>query len=131
MAQLPAAAPRASGDLVALAHDKSFKRSLWLYLGVLVAVPELCLAVFAIFAVPSAVLSALLWPFDPGNVDLMGVPIDSWWDALLARHRCRSLSVSVCWAGWLPAVARGHANAVISCWRPVPISWRPRDSASA
>jgi signal transduction histidine kinase len=117
VAQLPAAAPRTSGDLVTLAHDKSFKRSLWLYLGVLAAVPELFIAVFAIFAVPSAVLSALLWPFDPGNFNLMGVAIDSWWDALWLAPL--QILVGLGLLGWVvPAVARGHANAVIKLLAP-------------
>src|SRR4051812_8417609 len=52
--QLPPAAERAPGDLVTLFRDKSFKRSLWLYLGPLVMIPELFVAVASISAVPSA-----------------------------------------------------------------------------
>lgn len=108
--QLPAAAPRGSADVMTLLRDMSFKRSLWLYLGCLAAIPELFIAVSAVFFVPSAVLTAVAWPFDPGNFTMMGVEVDSWWDvAWLAPLQ---IAVGLGLLGWIaPAVARGHANA--------------------
>jgi len=115
--QLPAATPRGSADVVTLLRDKSFKRSLWLYLGVLAGVPEFFIAVFAVFAVPSAVLSAVLWPLDPGNFNMMGVAIDSWWDVLWLVPLQSVLGLGL--LGWVaPAVARGHAEAVIKLLSP-------------
>ncbi|WP_405060482.1 histidine kinase [Kribbella sp. NBC_01505] len=115
--QLPAAAERASGDLVTLFRDKSFKRSLRLYLGVLAMVPELFIAVFAIFAAPSAVLSGVLWPIDPGNFSIMGLGIDSWWDVAWLVPLQAALGLgTLAWVA--PAVARGHANAVNNLLAP-------------
>ncbi|GAA1695172.1 sensor histidine kinase [Kribbella yunnanensis] len=109
--QLPAAMPRASGDLVTLAKDQSFKRSLWLYLGVVAMVPEMFVAVSAIFAVPSAVLTAVLWPVDPGNFTMLGVEIDSWWEVLWTAPL--QILVGLGLLGWVaPALARAHARTV-------------------
>ncbi|MFC9691593.1 histidine kinase [Kribbella sp. NPDC056951] len=109
--QLPAATPRGSGDLATLAKDQSFKRSLWLYLGVVAMVPEMFVAVGAIFAVPSAVLTAVLWPVDPGNFTMLGVEIDSWWEVLWLAPL--QILVGLGLLGWVaPALARAHAKTV-------------------
>ncbi|GAA0614503.1 sensor histidine kinase [Kribbella sandramycini] len=87
-----------------------FRRSLWLYLGCLVMIPELFLAVAAFFAIPAALLTAVLWPLDPGSFTMMGVPVDSWWD--IAYLAPLQLLFAVGLLSWLaPAAARGHAKA--------------------
>jgi signal transduction histidine kinase len=108
--QLPPAAERAPGDLVTLLRDKSFKRSLWLYLGPLVMIPELFVAVASISAVPSAVISGVIWPMDKGNVTIMGVAVHSWWQALILVPM--QILIGLGLLGWVaPALARGHARA--------------------
>ncbi|WP_328519447.1 sensor histidine kinase [Kribbella sp. NBC_00359] len=105
------AAPRRSGDVVTLFHDRSFKRSLWLLLGPLVMIPELLIAVIAVTGVPSALLSMALWKVESGNASLMGVDINSWFEALTLGPL--QVVVSLAFLGWVaPAVARGHAQAV-------------------
>jgi signal transduction histidine kinase len=96
---------------------RSFRRGLWLSLGVLAIVPEFFLVVFAIFAVPSALLNALLWSFDPGNFTTLGVPIDSWWDVLWLTPLQSVLGLGL--LGWvLPALARGHAKGMLNHLSP-------------
>lgn len=108
---LPPAAPRRSGDVVTLFHDKSFKRSLWLLLGPLVMIPELLIAVIAVTGVPSALLSMALWKVESGGASLMGFQVDSWSEALTLGPL--QVAVSLGFLGWVaPAVARGHAQAV-------------------
>ena len=108
---LPPAAPRRSGDVVTLFHDRSFKRSLWLLLGPLVMIPELLIAVIAVTGVPSALLSMALWKVESGGASLMGFQVDSWFEALTLGPL--QVAVSLGFLAWVaPAVARGHAQAV-------------------
>ncbi len=114
---LPLAAPRAPGDVMALAKDKAFVRSLKVLLMTLVVIPELFLAVFSIMAVPAAVLSMVLWPLDSGQFNLLGIGIDSWWKALVLGPAQIVLGLYL--LGWVaPAVARGHARAVRGLLKP-------------
>jgi signal transduction histidine kinase len=115
--QLLPAAARAPGDVVALFKDRSFKRSLRLLLGPLVMIPELVIAVVALMGVPAAILGMLLWKLNPGNFPLMGVGVDSWLEAL--TNGPMQILVSLCILGWVaPAVARGHAHAVLRLLAP-------------
>jgi signal transduction histidine kinase len=115
--QLPLAAPRKPGDVVALVKDKTFIRSLRILLMAVVAIPELILAVVAITAAPGAVLSMVLWPLDSGQFSLLGMGVDSWWKALVFGPAQIVLGLYL--LGWVaPAVARGHAHAVRNLLAP-------------
>jgi signal transduction histidine kinase len=106
---LPKAAKRRPGDVVTLVRDKSFRRSLRLLLMALVAIPELVIAIAAIFAVPAALVGMVLWKLAPGQFDLMGLPVNSWLDALLLGPL--QVLVGVALMGWVaPATARAHAR---------------------
>lgn len=108
---LPPAAPRRAGNVVALFRDKAFRRSVQVLLMPIVMIPELFVAVVALVAVPSALASMVLWPVDPGNFNLVGVPIDSWWKSLLFGPLQILLGLGL--LGWAaPAVAGFHARAV-------------------
>jgi signal transduction histidine kinase len=82
-----------------------------------VMIPELFVAVVALVGAPAAVVGMLLWWVDPGNVSLLGVEIDSWWQAL-------TLGPLQAGAGlWFlgrvaPALARGHARTVLTALAP-------------
>lgn len=108
---LPSAAPRRAGNVVALFRDKAFRRSVKVLLMPIVMIPELFVAVLALAAVPSALTSMVLWPLDPGNFNLLAVPIDSWWKSLLFGPLQILLGLALLhWAA--PAVAGVHARAV-------------------
>jgi signal transduction histidine kinase len=115
--QLPPAAPREPGDVVTLFRDRSFKRSLWLFLMPLVMIPELVVSVFALVGAPAAVAGMLLWKLDPGGFTLNGVSIDSWTEALTngPGQILTSLAVLV-WGA--PALARAHAQVVRNLLAP-------------
>ncbi|MFI5713283.1 histidine kinase [Kribbella sp. NPDC051620] len=113
---LPDAQPRQPGDLVTLFKDKSFVRSLRLLLMPPVVMVELFVAVFAIFSVPSAIISMVLWPLD-NEISILGVPIDSFWKASVFGPL--QILIGLVFLGWVaPAVARGHANAVLGLLAP-------------
>ncbi|GAA1575427.1 sensor histidine kinase [Kribbella sancticallisti] len=108
---LPSAAPRGMGNVVALFRDKAFRRSLRILLLPVVVIPELIVVVVALVAVPAALGSMVLWPLDPGNFNLMAVPIDSWWKSLLFGPL--QILTGIGLLGWgVPAVAARHAKAV-------------------
>jgi signal transduction histidine kinase len=114
---LPAALPRQPGDVATLFGDKSFRRSLRCLLMPVVMIPELLVAVIAIMGVPSAVLGMLLWKVDPGNFSLMGVDVDSWFEALTLGPLQVLVSLGV--LGWVaPALAGGHARATLKLLAP-------------
>ncbi|TDW14421.1 sensor histidine kinase [Kribbella kalugense] len=116
-APLPAATPRQPGDVVTLFRDRSFKRSLRLLLMPVVMIPELLITVTGLVGVPSAILSMALWKLDPGNFSLMGLDVWSWEQALIWGPVQVLVSLAV--LGWVaPAVARGHANAVLNLLEP-------------
>ncbi|GAA1569633.1 MULTISPECIES: sensor histidine kinase [Kribbella] len=115
--ELPPALPRQSGDVVTLFRDKSFRRSLKCLLMPVVMIPELCVAVFAVLGAPAAVAGMLLWKLDPGNFSLMGVGVDSWFEAL--TNGPVQILVSLGFLGWVaPAVARAHARAALTLLAP-------------
>ncbi|MER7248827.1 histidine kinase [Kribbella sp. NPDC000426] len=114
---LPAATPRNPGDVVTLFRDRSFKRSLWLLLMPLAMVPELLVAVIGLVGVPAAIAGMLLWWVDPGNFSLMGVDVDSWFEALTLGPLQVVFSLGI--LGWVaPALARGHAKATLKLLTP-------------
>ncbi|MFD7157386.1 sensor histidine kinase [Kribbella sp. NPDC059898] len=114
---LPPTLPRQAGDIATLFRDNSFKRSLRCLLMPVVMIPELVIAVFAIMGVPASVLAMALWKLDPGNFTLMGVGVDSWFEAI--TNGLAQIVVSLLVLGWVaPAVARGHARAVLSLLAP-------------
>ncbi|WBQ07691.1 sensor histidine kinase [Kribbella sp. CA-293567] len=116
-APLPDALPRHAGDVVTLFKDKSFLRSLLLLLMPAVVIVELVVAVIAVVAIPATVIAMVLWPLDPGGFNLVGVPIDAWWKALVFGPL--QLLVGLGFLGWVaPAVARGHARAVLALLAP-------------
>ena len=116
-APLPDALPRRFGDVVTLFKDKSFKRSLSLLLMPPIVMVELVVATGAIFAVPGAVLGMVLGPIDPGGFTLSGVPIDSWWEAIV--FGLLQIVIGVGLLGWgAPAVARWHARTVLGVLEP-------------
>ncbi|MEV6414437.1 histidine kinase [Kribbella sp. NPDC051718] len=113
---LPDALPRQPGDVVTLFKDKSFVRSLRLLLMPPVVIVELFLAVFAIAAVPSAVISMVIWPF-VSDTSILGVPIDSLWKASVFGPL--QILIGIGLLGWVaPATARGHARAVLGLLAP-------------
>lgn len=115
--KLPKALPRQPGDVVTLFKDKSFVRSLRLLLMPPVVILELVIAVIAVVSIPAAVSSMVLWPLDPGGFNLVAVPIDAWWKALVFGPL--QILVGLGFLGWVaPAVARGHANAVLGLLAP-------------
>jgi signal transduction histidine kinase len=108
---MPTAAPRRAGNVVALFRDKAFRRSLKVLLMPIVMIPEIFVAVLALAAVPAALSSMVLWPIDTGNFNLLGVPIDNWWKALLFGPLQILLGLGL--LGWVaPATAGLHARAV-------------------
>lgn len=114
---LPPAAPRKPGDVVTLFRDASFKRSLWCLLGPLVMIPELFVGVVSIIAIPAAILGMALWKLDPGNFTLSGVDVDSWFEALTLGPA--QILIGLFFLGWVaPALARGHAKAVLKLLAP-------------
>ena len=114
---LPPALPRAPGDVATLFRDKSFRRSLRCLLMPLVMIPELLVAVISVIGVPSAILSMLLWWLAPGNFSLMGLDVDSWFEALTLGPL--QVGVSLWFLGRVgPALARGHARAALSLLAP-------------
>jgi signal transduction histidine kinase len=114
---LPDALPRRPGDVVTLFKDRSFVRSLRLLLMPPVVVAELFVAVIAVAAVPGAVPAMVLWPLNSGNFTLLGVPIDSWWKALVFGSL--QILLGLGFLGWVaPAVASGHAKAVLGLLAP-------------
>ncbi|WP_427891222.1 histidine kinase [Kribbella sp. GL6] len=115
--ELPAALPRQSGDVVTLFRDKSFKRSLKCLLMPVVMIPELFVTAIAVVGAPAAVASMLLWKLDPGNFSLLGVGVGNWLEALTLGPL--QILLSLGFLGWLaPAIARGHANAVLTLLAP-------------
>ncbi|TDD57558.1 sensor histidine kinase [Kribbella antibiotica] len=105
VAQLPAGTKR------------SFKRGLWLTLGVLAYIPELFVVLFGICAVPSALLTTVLWQFGVNDTTLLGVTLDSWWDVV--RLAPLQILLGLGLLGWVtPALARGHAKTVLKVLAP-------------
>ncbi|GAA3562379.1 sensor histidine kinase [Kribbella ginsengisoli] len=114
---LPDALPRQAGDVVTLFKDRSFVRSLRLLLMPPVVIVEFFVAIFAIFSVPSAIISMVIWPFADGDSSILGVPIDSWWKALVFGPL--QILIGIGFLGWVaPATARGHAKAVLGLLAP-------------
>ncbi|MEU4607991.1 histidine kinase [Kribbella sp. NPDC023972] len=104
-------------DLPAEPGGKSFKRSRWLLWMPLLMVPELFVAVFAVIGAPAALAGMVLWKLDPGNFTLLGIGIDSWFEALTLGPLQVLVSLGV--LGWgAPAVARRHAQAVRNALAP-------------
>jgi len=104
-------------DLPVESVGSSFKRSLRLLLMPLVMIPELLVAVIAVIGAPAALAGMLLWTLDPGNFSLMGVGVDSWFEAL--TNGPMQILVSLGVLGWgAPALARGHARTARSLLAP-------------
>jgi signal transduction histidine kinase len=104
-------------DLPAEPGGKSFERSRWLLWMPLLMVPELFVAVFAVIGAPAALAGMVLWKLDPGNFTLLGIGIDSWFEALTLGPLQVLVSLGV--LGWgAPAVARRHAQAVRNALAP-------------
>ncbi|MFG1816563.1 sensor histidine kinase [Kribbella sp. NPDC049174] len=98
-------------DLPAEPGGNSLKRSLWLLWMPLLMVPELFVAVIAVIGAPAALAGMALWWLDPGNFSLMGLDVDSWFEALTLGPL--QILVSLGLLGWgAPAVARRHAQTV-------------------
>lgn len=115
--ELPPALPRQPGDVVTLFRDKSFKRSLRCLLMPVVMIPELLVAVIAVIGAPAGILGMLLWWLDPGNFSLMGLDVDNWLEALTLGPL--QIGASLWFLGRVaPALARGHARAVLSGLAP-------------
>jgi signal transduction histidine kinase len=114
---LPDALARQSGDVVTLFKDKSFWRSTSLLLMPPLVIAELIIAVCAVFAAPSAVVTMVLWPLDSGGFELLGVPVDSWWKALVFGPV--QILVGLGMLGWVaPATARWHARLTLDVLAP-------------
>ncbi|TWD72455.1 putative sensor protein [Kribbella amoyensis] len=106
---LPGAAKRRPGDVVTLLKDRAFRRSLRLVPLSLLGIPALFLAVVSLAAAPSGLLGMLLWRVDPGEFTLLGLPVDSWLDALLLRPA--QIVVGLACLRWVaPAAASAHAK---------------------
>ncbi|GAA3133376.1 signal transduction histidine kinase [Kribbella aluminosa] len=115
--ELPPALPRQSGDVVTPFRDRSFKRSLKCLLMPVVMIPELFITAISVVGAPAAVAGMLLWKLGPGNFSLMGVGVGNWFDALALGPL--QILLSLGFLGWLaPAVARGHANVVLTLLAP-------------
>jgi signal transduction histidine kinase len=115
--ELPPALPRRPGDVVTLFRDKSFKRSLRCLLMPVLMIPELVVAVIAVVGVPASIVTMLLWKLDPGNFSLMGVGVDSWFEAL--TNGPMQILVSLAFLGWVaPALAHRHATAALELLAP-------------
>ncbi|GAA1130393.1 sensor histidine kinase [Kribbella jejuensis] len=117
--ELPPALPRQPGDVVTLFRDKSFKRALRCLLMPVAMIPELAVAVVAIIGAPAAVVGMLFWWTDPGNVSLMGIDVNNWFEALTLGPL--QIGAGLWFLGRVaPALARGHANAALQLLAPSP-----------
>ncbi|GAA1562042.1 sensor histidine kinase [Kribbella lupini] len=114
---LPKAQERQPGDLNTLVKDRSFWRSTRIIPLSLLTIPGFVVAIFALFAAPGALIGMLLWKLDPGQFTLLGVPLDSWLDALLLGPAQILLGLAL--LGWgAPAVANFYARSVRSALTP-------------
>jgi signal transduction histidine kinase len=116
---MPGAVERGPGDVVTLVKDRSFWRSLLVIPLSLLTIPGLFVAISSLFAAPGGLLGMVLWKLDPGEFTLLGVPVNSWLDALLLGPA--QILVGLAFMAWLaPAAATGYARALRRTLAPSP-----------
>ena len=115
---LPKATHRMPANVVALLRDKAFRRGLRLLpLALLGFMPALFIAVVGLVAAPAALVDMALWRLDPGGFNLMGVPVNSWLDALILGPLQVAFGLGL--LGWaVPAVANGYARVLRTALAP-------------
>lgn len=117
--ELPPATERGFGDIRAITQDRSVRRALAVLPISLLGIPAMMVGISAAAAAPGAVVGMALWWIDPGQFTLLGIGVDSWFEA--ATLGTGQILVGLLLLGWAtPAIAKAHARLTSAVLAPRP-----------
>ncbi|WP_328992486.1 histidine kinase [Kribbella sp. NBC_01245] len=117
--ELPPATERRFGDIRAITQDRSVRRALAVLPIALLGIPALLVGISAALAAPAAIIGIALWWIDPGQFTLLGVGVNSWFEAVTLGTG--QFLVGVLLLGWVtPAIAKAHARLTSDVLAPRP-----------